>query len=99
MSARKPGVTPRPDVALPIAVPTEAEVRAADLEQDESAVRLEQVQDREERIRAAAYAKYEKRGFTPGHDEEDWLEAERDIDQKKVEESETEDNRRLRPGP
>ncbi len=31
---------------------------------------------REERIRAAAYARYEARGREPGHEVEDWLAAE-----------------------
>lgn len=35
---------------------------------------------REERIREAAYAAAERRGFVPGYETEDWLEAERRID-------------------
>lgn len=35
---------------------------------------------REERIRAAAYAMSAQRGFEPGRDVDDWLEAERQID-------------------
>lgn len=35
---------------------------------------------REERIRQAAYAASERRGFVPGFETEDWLEAERQID-------------------
>ncbi|WP_197893587.1 DUF2934 domain-containing protein [Variovorax sp. PBL-H6] len=35
---------------------------------------------RDARIREAAYAAYERRGRTPGSEEEDWLEAERSID-------------------
>jgi Protein of unknown function (DUF2934) len=62
-----------------IAVPTEAETRAADLEQDDSAARNEQTPDRAAQIRQAAYARSERRGFEPGHEEEDWLEAERDL--------------------
>ena len=36
--------------------------------------------DREERIRRAAYAAAERRGFEPGHETDDWLAAEREID-------------------
>lgn len=36
--------------------------------------------DREARIRQAAYARYEKRGAEPGHDVEDWLAAETEIE-------------------
>lgn len=35
---------------------------------------------REERIRLAAYAAAERRGFAPGFETDDWLEAERQID-------------------
>jgi hypothetical protein len=33
----------------------------------------------EEQIRVRAYQLYEERGYTPGHQEEDWLVAEREI--------------------
>lgn len=33
-----------------------------------------------ERIRLAAYSAAERRGFEPGHEEDDWLEAERQVD-------------------
>ena len=33
----------------------------------------------EERVATAAYYRAEKRGFTPGQELEDWLEAEREI--------------------
>jgi hypothetical protein len=36
--------------------------------------------DREQRIAEAAYWRAERRGFKPGHELEDWLEAEREID-------------------
>ncbi|WP_077001197.1 DUF2934 domain-containing protein [Variovorax sp. KK3] len=42
---------------------------------------------REERIRIAAYDVAERRGFAPGSETEDWLEAERLIDQQDVGES------------
>lgn len=35
---------------------------------------------REERIAQAAYWRAERRGFEPGHDLDDWLHAEREID-------------------
>lgn len=34
-----------------------------------------------EEVAVAAYFKAEKRGFTPGHDVEDWLEAEAELSQ------------------
>ena len=64
--------------------PLEAEVRAADLGSadagagDEAATGPDA--SRETRIRERAYAAYERRGKTPGGEEEDWLEAERSID-------------------
>ena len=63
-------------------LPLEAEVRAADLGSvgagnDET---TEPDASREARIREAAYAAYERRGKTPGREQEDWLEAERSID-------------------
>lgn len=38
------------------------------------------LEDRERRIRIAAYFKAERRGFAPGHELEDWLVAEKDED-------------------
>ncbi len=35
--------------------------------------------DLEEEIRVRAYQLYEERGYTPGHEDEDWLVAEREI--------------------
>lgn len=35
---------------------------------------------RVDRIRLAAYLAAERRGFEPGYEESDWLEAERDVD-------------------
>jgi hypothetical protein len=37
---------------------------------------------REQRIAEAAYWRAERRGFEPGHELDDWLEAEREIDAK-----------------
>ena len=37
-------------------------------------------EDRQRRIRMAAYFKAQKRGFTPGRELDDWLEAEEEID-------------------
>ncbi|MDB5828387.1 MAG: hypothetical protein JWQ73_2607 [Variovorax sp.] len=37
-------------------------------------------QGREQRIREAAYAAYERRGPGPGNEIDDWLEAERSVD-------------------
>ena len=41
-------------------------------------------QGRHRRIEVAAYFKAEKRGFAPGHALDDWLEAEREIDEASV---------------
>lgn len=38
--------------------------------------------DREARIAEAAYWRAERRGFGPGHELDDWLEAEREIDRR-----------------
>lgn len=38
------------------------------------------LEDRERRIRVAAYIKAERRGFAPGHELEDWLAAEMEED-------------------
>ena len=35
--------------------------------------------DLEEEIRSRAYQLYEERGYTPGHEDEDWLVAEQEI--------------------
>jgi hypothetical protein len=40
-----------------------------------------QMEERIREIELAAYRKAERRGFTPGHEVEDWLEAEREIDE------------------
>lgn len=36
--------------------------------------------ERERRIRETAYFKAERRGFTPGHELEDWIAAEQEVD-------------------
>jgi hypothetical protein len=38
------------------------------------------IAERHERIARAAYLRAEARGFEPGHELEDWLEAEREIE-------------------
>jgi hypothetical protein len=37
-------------------------------------------QERERHIREAAYFRAQQRGFTPGHELEDWVAAEREVD-------------------
>jgi hypothetical protein len=37
-------------------------------------------EERHRRIAEAAYYRAERRGFTPGYEDEDWIAAERDID-------------------
>ena len=39
-----------------------------------------EIKRRKELIAAAAYARAESRGFSPGHELEDWLEAEKEVD-------------------
>lgn len=39
----------------------------------------EAIMSRDERIRRAAYARYEQRGREPGHEVEDWLGAEAEV--------------------
>jgi hypothetical protein len=83
----KPGQDPMdqpPSIDVP---PLEAEVRAADIGSDAAGAANEEAAEpadaspsREARIRAAAYAAYLRRGGEAGHEEEDWLEAERSID-------------------
>jgi hypothetical protein len=43
---------------------------------------VEQGDSRHERIAHAAYRRAEARGFEPGHELEDWLAAEREIDER-----------------
>ena len=38
------------------------------------------VEEREQRIREAAYLRAQGRGFAPGHELEDWVEAEQEVD-------------------
>ncbi|HZP87034.1 MAG TPA: DUF2934 domain-containing protein [Burkholderiales bacterium] len=59
---------------------------APELLQEETAELLEQTQEqmpapdeRERMIAEAAYYRAEKRGFAPGHELEDWLEAEAEL--------------------
>lgn len=63
----------------PRALPTEAELRATDLEAEAPGQDASE-DDRESRVRNAAYAAYLRRGSEPGHETEDWLDAEREID-------------------
>lgn len=92
--ARPVPVSPGPAI-----LPTEAEIRAADLEQEEQedAARLQETPEssspetealrREARIRQAAYANYEKRGAAPGGAHDDWVAAERSVDEGSADES------------
>ena len=93
MSAPKPGIPSQSIAPPPIVVPTQAEARAAALEQDEAASR----QNRDARIREAAYARYQQRGSEPGHEEEDWLAAERQVDQEASDEPEVAESFHVRP--
>ena len=53
----------------------------ADILQDQRArMRAHAEDDRHRRIAEAAYYKSERRGFAPGRDLDDWLEAEEEVD-------------------
>jgi hypothetical protein len=87
-STRKSTKEPGPKMATKVSLPTEAEVRATDLERDDSDPKAgvadstsnASAEDlREDMIRREAYAIFERRGGEPGHEDEDWLEAERSI--------------------
>lgn len=39
------------------------------------------MQERHKKIQELAYYKAERRGFAPGHELDDWLEAEREVDE------------------
>jgi hypothetical protein len=57
--------------------------RAAEWLQVQSArlsVELARRLTRQERIARLAYARAARRGFEPGHEHDDWLEAEREVD-------------------
>ena len=72
---------------LPAVSPTEAEVRATDLDEQETPPPDDREgtpreDDRQDRIRRAAYANYQRRGASAGSEVEDWLDAERSVDDK-----------------
>jgi hypothetical protein len=48
--------------------------------EDAAAEHETSLNDRVEQVRKAAYARYKQRGFEGGHEEEDWLSAEAEID-------------------
>ena len=50
-----------------------------DVDQEISAARVDDVDVHQSMIAEAAYYKAESRGFAPGYEMEDWLEAENDI--------------------
>lgn len=47
---------------------------------EEAQLGIQDDDDRRRRIADAAYYRAQRRGFTPGYEDEDWLEAEREID-------------------
>jgi hypothetical protein len=67
------GTTSRKSVAV-MPAPKTVEVH----QKKSSSVNLSAV-NLEEQIRVRAYQLYEERGYTPGHDAEDWLVAEREV--------------------
>lgn len=69
--APAPSAAPRPAPARHLAVPDEVRADPDAAWDDE---------DRIEMIAANAYFRAERRGFLPGHELSDWLEAEREVD-------------------
>jgi len=70
------GTTSRKSVAVMPAPKTEVEKKSSSMNLsavNRSAMNLE------EQIRVRAYQLYEERGYTPGHEAEDWLVAEREV--------------------
>jgi hypothetical protein len=64
----------------PLSLPIEAEVRTADLVEEEPTEQVSSQSRREDRIRKAAYEAYERRGKEPGREQEDWFDAERSVE-------------------
>jgi hypothetical protein len=80
----KPVRKPRtPAVTEPAVKPTPAKgktvTRKKTVEAVPEATRLSPGDDREERVRIAAYLRAERRGFVPGYELEDWLAAEAEV--------------------
>jgi hypothetical protein len=75
---RKTTRSPKKSVSVPKSVATP--VASRPLEARDAAVEPAPLISREQRISLEAYLRAERRGFTPGHEEEDWLAAERLID-------------------
>ena len=57
---------------------SEALAKAKAKQEIEEALRCDD--ERRRLIEESAYYRAERRGFEPGHEEEDWLEAEKDVD-------------------
>lgn len=51
----------------------------ADIQQMAAAIARSRAQERHAMIEAAAYLRAEQRGFEPGHELEDWLQAEAEV--------------------
>ena len=66
--------TPTPDAARPLEVAKAAQTLRAQGDAKTSD------HERRKRISEAAFYKAERRGFAPGGEERDWLEAEREVD-------------------
>jgi Protein of unknown function (DUF2934) len=62
--------------AMPLAT-----AAAPDSSKDSSAAQMPAPADREQAIREAAYALFEARGCEPGHELDDWLKAEAQVQQ------------------
>ena len=56
------------------------EHREAHAAPTDSAIHRPESSDRQRRISEAAYLRAQRRGFCPGFEEQDWLEAEQEID-------------------
>jgi hypothetical protein len=72
-------VTPKPDSG-PAAAPTSSPTAASTSAPASSGVRTQgSSEDTRRRIAEAAYFRAKERGFEPGHELEDWIEAESEV--------------------
>ncbi|NTV95615.1 MAG: DUF2934 domain-containing protein [Thiobacillus sp.] len=80
MAAEKPAKAPAAVKAAPAkAAPAKAK-KAAKAEPAMEKPRAASAEERQHWIAIAAYHRAERRGFVPGYDKQDWLDAEAEID-------------------
>ena len=81
-SERPIRVQPEPNVKSRVAAPQKRPASVALLRRPELYIVPRVVEDRRASIATAAYRIAERRGFAPGHELEDWLAAENEVDQR-----------------